>query len=102
MADNEFFDYMSAEIEKETGLARLAARGSLRLVLKDAGLDVDTVTPEQLSIVMEKLMPEKLRRQGIKEEAKVSSKLAEAARSFSPKDPTPESAASVFKRLTFS
>jgi nitrogen fixation/metabolism regulation signal transduction histidine kinase len=46
-------------------LDRLAARGTLRIAMKNAGLDIQTLTTVQLRAVFEKLMPKELESRGI-------------------------------------
>ena len=44
MASTPSFEWVSQELERITSLERLEARGTLRLVLKKAGLDASGVT----------------------------------------------------------
>jgi hypothetical protein len=44
-------------LERLTQLSRLQARGTVRLVLRQAGLEPHAVTPEQLTVVVERLLP---------------------------------------------
>ncbi len=50
---------------------RLESRGTLRIAIKGAGLEPDSVTPDQLKVVFEKLMPVELERRDIADGAKV-------------------------------
>jgi hypothetical protein len=65
MADAQGFDWVCAEIERETSLERLEARGTLRLALKGAGLEARSVTPEQLKVVIEKILVAELTARGV-------------------------------------
>ena len=55
MAAADSFEVASDEIERATNLSRLEARGTLRLALKEAGLDAASVTPPQMRVVVEKV-----------------------------------------------
>ena len=46
---------------------RLAARGTLRIAVKEAGLDAQKLTVPQLRAVFEKLMPKELEARGVGE-----------------------------------
>jgi hypothetical protein len=55
--DSPAFDFVCVTLERLTQLSRLQARGTVRLVLRQAGLEPHAVTPEQLSVVVERLLP---------------------------------------------
>ena len=59
------FDAASQGLEKFTDLDRLEARGTLRIALKESGLDADTVSLAQLKVVFAKLMPEHLEKRAV-------------------------------------
>jgi hypothetical protein len=65
------FDAAAEGLEQHTGFDRLAARGTLRLALKESGLDVDSVVLDQLVVVFAKVMPEQLRMRAVKDEVAV-------------------------------
>ena len=65
MADAEAFDFVCDQLEQSTTLDRLAARGTVRIALKEAGLEARTVTPDQMSVVAEKVLPAELDSRGI-------------------------------------
>jgi len=95
------FDFISGEIERRTDLARLEARGTVRLALKEAGFEADAITAREMSVVLEKIMPGSLVSRGVSAAESVCSALAASLRDF--KDAvevqgkaTPES---VFARL---
>jgi hypothetical protein len=59
------FDHAAKQLERHTDLDRLEARGTLRLAVKEAGLDAKEITLEQLNVVFEKVMPKELQIRGI-------------------------------------
>lgn len=56
----ELFDYATQKLEEMTPLDRLEVRGMLRIVLKDAGLEVKSLTIHQLAVVFKKILPQEL------------------------------------------
>ncbi len=65
MADSEAFDYVCDQLEQRTTLDRLASRGTVRIALKQAGLEARTVTPDQMMVVLDKVLPGELSSRGI-------------------------------------
>jgi hypothetical protein len=61
MAEAEAFTIVCDHLERATGLERPAARGTVRLALKEAGLSPESVTPAQMAVVTEKILPNELR-----------------------------------------
>jgi len=61
MPDSPAFALVCDHLERATSLARPAARGTVRLALREAGFDPDSVTPAQMMVVIEKVLPAELR-----------------------------------------
>jgi hypothetical protein len=61
----ELFDHAAEQLERATELDRLEARGTLRLALKQTGLEAKNLTLQQLDVVFEKVMPGELETRGI-------------------------------------
>jgi hypothetical protein len=97
----DLFDVAAEKLEGSTNMDRLAARGTLRIALKAAGLDARKLTIAQLRAVFEKLMPKELEARGVGDAAATcqtvineiagSADAVDIASSASPDD--------VFKRL---
>jgi len=68
----DLFDCAAGLFENRTGLDRLEARGTLRLVLKDAGLDAGSLDVEQLRALFAKRMPAELAKRGVDDAAAVA------------------------------
>jgi len=64
MADS-IFDLVADELEKRTDLAKLEARGTVRLALREAGLDVRSVTLDQMTVMLRRVMPSQMQSRGI-------------------------------------
>jgi hypothetical protein len=86
LADSAAFDWLCSQLEEQTSLDRLEARGTVRLALKAAGLDARGVTAEQMHVVIDKVMKDELSARGVEDVDRVcadlSSGLTSAARSF--------------------
>ena len=76
MADSAAFDHACAELERRTSLDRLEARGTIRIALKQAGLEARSVMPDQMKVVVEKVLPRELQTRGIDDAEAVCSALA--------------------------
>lgn len=56
MTGSNTFEWLCAELEARTSLSRLEARGTVRLVLKDVGLDPSSVSSHQMAVVLQRLL----------------------------------------------
>jgi hypothetical protein len=65
MSEASIFDLVCAGLEQRTSFNRLEARGTVRLALKQAGLDAAQVTAVQMRAVLEKILPGELRARGV-------------------------------------
>jgi hypothetical protein len=97
----DLFDLAAERLEGSTEMDRLAARGTLRIALKQAGLDAHKLTLPQLRAVFEKLMPKELDARGVSDAAATCrAAMDEFARSAdSIEIASPTSPDDVFKRL---
>ncbi len=97
----DLFDIAAERLEGSTELDRLAARGTLRIAIKEAGLDPHKLTIPQLRAVFEKLMPKELDARGVGDAAaKCEATMDEIARSADAIDiASSASPDDVFKRL---
>lgn len=98
MADAAAFDFVCEQIEARTSLDRLAARGTVRIALKQAGLDARNVTPQQIAVVSEKVLAAELSTRGVVDAQALCAELAAGARKLSG-GPSPETPDVVFRRL---
>lgn len=96
------FDLAADRLETHSDLDKLEARGTLRIALRAAGLDADSLSVAQLEVVMDKLMPGELERRGVwKPESVCAAVMADVRQRFGEAADTPEKATpeSVFRRL---
>ncbi len=101
MASTPSFEWVSQELELLTSLERLEARGTLRLVLKKAGLDASGVTVRQMEVVIRELLPGELRSRGVEEADDACARLLRGmtAANLSDSGAPAESPEDVFQRL---
>ena len=97
----DLFDLAAEKLEEATDMNRLAARGTLRIAVKEAGLDAGKLTIPQLRAVFEKLMPKELDARGVSDAAATcKAVMDEIARSADAIDiASSASPDDVFKRL---
>ena len=100
MADN-LFEFVAAKVEERTDLDKLEARGTVRIALKEAGLDPRSVTVEQMAVMLEKTLPKELETRGVTGAAELCRGLVAALKGFSATAPrsSHESPEDVFRRL---
>ena len=78
MTDSAAFDAACASLERNGTLDRLVARGTIRLVLKQAGLEPKTVTARELAVAVKRLLPAELAARGVPAPEVVCASIAEA------------------------
>ena len=95
------FDLAAEQLESHTDLDRLEARGTLRLAVKEAGLDPKDISLNQLKVVFGKVMPRELQVRGIEAAATTCKTIMEViTRTADPTDAgTKDSADEIFHRL---
>jgi hypothetical protein len=67
MSAESAFDWVCSEIETHANLNRLEARGTVRLALKQAGLEPRRVAPDQLQVVITKVLAPELEARGVED-----------------------------------
>ncbi len=65
MADSAAFEWTVKALEGKSALSNLALRGTLRLALKDSGLDPTQVTPQQMRVVFKHVLVPALQKRGV-------------------------------------
>lgn len=98
MADLTAFDFVCEELEQRSSLSRLEARGTVRLALKQAGLEARATTPAQMIVVCEKILPVELENRGIAEPVVLTHGLIAGLGAFE-SGAVVETADAVFRRI---
>ncbi len=99
MADATAFQRVCDELEARTGLSALEARGTIRLALKQAGFDAKSVNPQQMSVVVRKVLPGELSLRGIEGGESLCEHIAHELGTYAEEPATVESPEDVFRRL---
>lgn len=79
MADSQAFEFVCSELERLSQMTRLEARGTVRLALKDAGFSAGEVRPQEMLVVLMKLMPKELVSRGVAAGEEICRKISEAS-----------------------
>ena len=69
MADAPAFSFVAEQIESITTLDRLEARGTVRLAVKEAGFSAASIGPEEMAIVVDRVLPKELEGRGVRDSA---------------------------------
>jgi hypothetical protein len=92
------FDAICEGLEQRTSLDRLQCRGTVRLALKEAGLDAGRVLPREMAVVLERLLPGALRSRGVAEPEAICRELARGLSAL-PSAPSADTPDAIFRRL---
>jgi len=98
MAGSRAFETACSSLEELSSLDRLESRGTVRLVLCQAGLDARNVGGRELAVAIGKLLPRELEARGVVDASAVAERLAEAVGAVGDA-PRTESSEAVFARL---
>jgi hypothetical protein len=98
MADSAAFAAVSTQIEQRTDLDRLESRGTVRLALQKAGLDAASVTPRQMGVVLERVLPGELAGRGVADADGLCRNLASIVSAL-PEEAAGDTPDMVFQRL---
>jgi hypothetical protein len=99
MSDSPAFEHLCGELEASSNLDRLEARGTVRIALKAAGLEPRAVTPEQLDVVLEKLLAEELASRGVPDPVSLCDRLRAGLKGVRFAGARTDSPEAVFARL---
>ncbi len=101
MAESYAFDWVSNELEARTSLSRLEARGTVRLVLKNVGLDPESVKVHQMVVIVLRLLPSALAKRRVEDAERLCQVLADELGTQRPPrgDGVEDDAYDVFARL---
>ena len=94
------FEFVATRLEQLTEFDSLEARGTVRLALKEAGLDARSVTTSQIAVVVERVLPYELRSRGVDDSERIARSILTDLKGFraEPSEQS-ESPEDVFRRL---
>jgi hypothetical protein len=99
MATGAAFEWLCDALESQTDLDRLAARGTVRIALKEAGLEPNSATADQIGVVLDRVLPGELADRGIDAADRVCAGIAKRISEIPAPAETHDSPESVFQRL---
>lgn len=99
MANESTFDFLCDEVERASSLDRLEARGTVRIAIKQAGLDPHFATPQELAVVVEKVLPSELATRGVENSDSLCSALAKQVATRVEDGESRETPEAIFARL---
>ena len=99
MSTSAVFDWLSTQLSQHSTLEVIQARGTLRLALKDAGLEPRTLTKTQAQVLLAKVLPYELGTRGVSNAAQLCAELTTALKMMTFADATTEAAETIFARL---
>jgi hypothetical protein len=99
MPDSGAFVHVCERLEQESDLDRLEARGTVRIALKASGLEPRTITPVQMKVVLEKVLPAELASRGVAQGERLCQRIAAGLAGLADDSRDGESPDAVFARL---
>lgn len=99
MSATELFDWLGDRITQRTQLSRTESRGMLRVVLRECGLQAESLTPAQVKVVVASALGPALQRVKVAAPDQVCSALLADLAGATFHTPGVEDAADVFGRL---
>lgn len=101
MTGSSTFEWVCAALEARTRMSKLEARGTVRLVLRDVGLDPSSVTPRQMLVVIERLLGAALAKRKVDQAAELCQALMRELESIaaSQTEAREDTAYDLFERL---
>lgn len=98
MARNPVFEFVCEQLENETALDRLEARGTVRLTLKSAGFDPSGIVASDMAAVLSRLLPKELASRGVDRSAELCGGIVRSLGAM-PDERAVDSPEAVFERL---
>ncbi|HME68486.1 MAG TPA: hypothetical protein VKM54_01290 [Myxococcota bacterium] len=101
MADSAAFAWVCDQLQRATPLSEIEVRGTVRLALKQAGLDARNVSGAEMAVLLIKVMPLELQQRAVDNAARVCEDLSTQINRehFGEAGPDPKSVEAVFRRL---
>ena len=77
MPDSAVFEHICGELDRETALSTLEARGTVRLALQDSGLSSSSLVAEEAMAVLRRVIPGELSSRGVDDAEAVCARIVE-------------------------
>jgi hypothetical protein len=99
MSTSPIFEWLCTELVRRGPLDLPQSRGTVRLALKDAGLEPRTLTKDQTFVIIERVLPHELQVRGVANAVSLCTGLGQALRALKVEQTVPESAETIFARF---
>jgi len=76
LPDSPSFAWACTELERLLPLSEIESRGTIRLVLRQYGLEVGSVRPNEMQVLFRKALPDALRIRGVDESQDLCEEIA--------------------------
>ncbi|HTY18715.1 MAG TPA: hypothetical protein VMH82_13385 [Myxococcota bacterium] len=101
MAGSQAFEWLCEALTTGSSLDRLEARGTVRIAIKEAGLEARSVSPSELAVVVQRILPRELRQRGVNDEGTLCDRFVAGLRNLeqSGARPAADTPDAIFRRL---
>ena len=99
MSSSYLFEWLCAELGKRTELGLPQSRGTVRLALKSAGIELRTLDKRQVLVLVERVLPHELQVRGVGDAAVLCAAISSSLRALQLPTVVPEAAEAIFARL---
>jgi hypothetical protein len=100
VSDSPIFELVCERVEHEAGLSRLEARGTVRLLFKEVGLDPQLVAKGAAILAVDRCLEEALRVRRVADAEQVAARVLKALRESALEGPAGQDPEAVFGRIT--
>jgi hypothetical protein len=100
MSDSPIFELVCEQVESAARLSRLESRGTVRLMLKEVGLDPKQVGKGAAMLTVHRFLEQALRVRGVADSARVKDQVLQALRDSKLEDPDGQDPEAIFGRIT--
>lgn len=76
------FDWLCDQLAARTGFSRLESRGTVRIALKQAGLEATTLTARQLDVLLRRVLAAELTPRGVADAQIICDDIASKAKAM--------------------
>jgi len=99
MKDSPIFELVCDQLESQAGLSRLEARGTIRLLLKELGLDPQRLTKRAAVPAIERCLEQALRVRGLAAPAQATARVLQAVQESDLAGPAGDDPEAIFERI---
>jgi hypothetical protein len=100
LSDSPIFELVCEEVEREARLTRLEARGTVRLLLKEVGLDPQFVTKGAAILAADRFLVPALRARRVAEPERVKAAVLQALVATELENTDDDDPEAIFSRIT--